>query len=112
MPKKFIPPATYAGCKACLEKYVSEITELEAEVERLKIYEALEDNSWDLRGVDEPTGGGDFDIAWNVIEHYMAEPRERKIGYGRTPVEAIKEALKSENSNLKTAKRRKIINSK
>lgn len=49
----------------------------------------LEKHALDLRAVNTPTGGGDFDVGWEVIEHHMAEPQERVIGRGRTPMEAM-----------------------
>jgi len=63
-------------------------------IEDLSPFEALEENSWDLRCVNVPTGGDDYDIIWEVIEHYQATPRNRTIAGGITPVEAIKQALK------------------
>ena len=65
--------------------------QLQAELDK---YKALEENDWDLRCVDIPSGGDDFSIAWQVIEHYMAKPRERIIGRGLTPIEALEQALK------------------
>jgi hypothetical protein len=50
----------------------------------------LEENCWDLRCIDIPTGGGDADIGWNVIEHHMASPKERIVGSGASPIEAIR----------------------
>lgn len=40
----------------------------------------LRDNSCDLRCFDMPTGAGDADIGWRVIEHHMAKPHERVVG--------------------------------
>lgn len=62
--------------------------------EEEKLWKAIEDNTWDLRCIDEPTGGDDYNVAWIVIEHHMAEPKERQIGYGKTPLEAIAQAIK------------------
>lgn len=62
--------------------------------EALELYKKLEENSWDLRCVDVSTGGDDYDILWVVIEHYQSKPHDRDIGSGKTPLEAIKEALK------------------
>lgn len=50
----------------------------------------LEEGCWDLRCHDS---SGDGDVWWTVIEHYMAEPRERTIGGGATPAEAIRSAI-------------------
>lgn len=73
------------------------IEQLQAENEKLKkennVYKALGENDWDLRCVNMPTGGDDYTIEWIVVEHYMAEPIERPIGHGHTPIEAIEQAL-------------------
>lgn len=57
--------------------------------DRLKF---IEDECLDVRCINEPTGGDDYDVGWIVIEHYEAEPQERRVGYGRSPAEAIDEA--------------------
>ena len=49
----------------------------------------LEEKTCDLRCVNEPTGGDDYDVKWVVIEHWMEEPKEREIGCGRDPIEAM-----------------------
>lgn len=49
----------------------------------------IEDECWDLRCTNEPTGGDDYDVLWHVIEHHMAEPKERTIGTGLTPLQAL-----------------------
>jgi len=64
-------------------------TELAEAKARADALDWLEESCCDLRAVDEATGGGDYDVAWEVIEHHMAEPQERQIGYGKTPLEAI-----------------------
>jgi len=50
----------------------------------------LEDNCCDLRCED--------DYHWEVVEHYMAAPHERTIGYGSNPLEAIKNAMNTKRS--------------
>lgn len=65
----------------------------EAMRKALELFEALEVNCWDLRCIDIPTGGGDADVGWNVIEHHMAAPRERIVGTGSSPAEALRAAL-------------------
>lgn len=59
--------------------------------------DALRENSWDLRCIDVPTGGGDSDIHWRVVEHHMTEPHERDVGrcYRDEPRDAIDDALAS-----------------
>ncbi len=75
------------------ELIVNAPTDIATLIEALELYQALEENSWDLRCINVPTGGDDYDILWAVIEHYQAEPKERDIGQGKTPAEAIKEAI-------------------
>lgn len=38
-------------------------------------------------------GVDDADVGWRVIEYHMAKPHEREIGRGRTPREAIDDAM-------------------
>ena len=67
------------------------IEQLQAEND---MYFQLEDNNWDLRCEDAPTGGDDLDILWKVIEHYQTKPHDRVIGQGHTVKDALKQALK------------------
>ena len=53
----------------------------------------LQASGCDLRSRNVPTGGGDYDIEWHVIEHYMAKPTERERGHGRTILEALMDAF-------------------
>ena len=59
--------------------------------------DALAENSWDLRCFDMPTGAGDADIGWRVIEHHMAKPHERTVGevYQDDPRKAIDRAIEA-----------------
>jgi hypothetical protein len=69
---------------------LDEVERLRAELDEAKaLLRYIEDQSRDVRCVNVPTGGGDADIEWVVIAHYMAEPREREIGYGWTVEDAI-----------------------
>lgn len=54
---------------------------------------ALEKECWSLRCIDLPTGGGDADVGWEVISHHMAVPRERREGFGWTPLDAVQDAV-------------------
>lgn len=56
-------------------------------------FEVIEQNCWDLRCVDIPTGAGDADIGWQIVEHHMAPPKERVVGYGNSPLEALNDAM-------------------
>lgn len=66
--------------------------------ERVDYLAVLVEHCWDLRCVDVPTGCGDADVGWEVVGHWMAEPRERTLGYGCTPAQAIDEALADPNA--------------
>jgi Lar family restriction alleviation protein len=59
------------------------------------ILKAMEQECWTLRCVDIPTGGGDADVGWEVIQHHQAKPYERMIAHGRTPQEALNAAIRS-----------------
>jgi hypothetical protein len=56
---------------------------------------AVADGSWDLRCFETPTGQGDADIGWRVIEHHMGKPHERIVGeaYTDDPRKAIDAAI-------------------
>ena len=58
-----------------------------------QLLDELEYQSCDLRCLNIPTGAGDYDIEWVVIEHHMAEPHEREIGRGRSVLKALKAAF-------------------
>jgi len=60
-----------------------------------KLFQALRDQSWDLRCFDMPTGGDDADIGWRVVGHWMAEPHERTVAEvcADDPAAAVRAAL-------------------
>lgn len=64
-----------------------------------KAYDCLkwiENHCYDLRCLNVPTGGGgDFDVEWVIIGHYMSRPYERVRGRGRTVLDAINDAAKN-----------------
>jgi hypothetical protein len=64
-----------------------------------KRLDALAENSWDLRCFDMPTGAGDGDIGWRVIEHHMAKPYERTVAevFRDDPRQAIDAAIAAAN---------------
>lgn len=51
----------------------------------------------DLKAFEMPTGAGDADVGWKVIQHHMAAPKEREVGvaYRDDPREALREAMKA-----------------
>lgn len=53
----------------------------------------LEEKSCDLRCRNVPTGGDDYRVEWFVIEHHIGEPKEREIGFGEDPTEAMMAAF-------------------
>lgn len=73
---------------------------LEEAREDAKLFDALRDESWDLRCFDVPTGGDDADIGWRVIGHWQAAPHERTVAeiYHDDPRAAIRAALAAERS--------------
>ena len=81
----------FEGCLICKDQYEEEIAKNKA---KDKLIEVLEEESWDLRCIDAPTGGGDYDIEWIIVEHHLDKPKDRIIGRGKTPAEAIEQALK------------------
>lgn len=58
-----------------------------------ELLDHLENETCDLRCIDCPTGGGDMDIVWVVIAHYMAKPKEREISRGDTTINALRDAF-------------------
>jgi len=57
--------------------------------------DAIKENSWDLMCFEMPTGAGDADIGWRVMEHYRADPelREVSVEYSDDPRKAIDSAV-------------------
>ena len=51
--------------------------------------EFIESGTFDLRCYNDH----DDDVYWNVIEHHMAAPIEREIGWGNTARQAIDAAI-------------------
>ena len=63
----------------------------------------LQDNCWSIVCKNEDTGGDDYSIAWLVVAQYMAEPKQRVIGYASEtegPKAAIEAATKLGNSRF------------
>lgn len=57
----------------------------------------LRDNSWGLVPFDMPTGQGDADIGWRVLEYHQAKPTERTVAevYSDDPQAAISKATEA-----------------
>lgn len=58
----------------------------------LDYIDILEKEGWGLVPKSVPTGGDDYDVEWTVVSYHMAEPKERVVGRGSTPREAIQDA--------------------
>lgn len=61
--------------------------------------ELIERGCLDVRCVTIQNGGDDADIGWEVVEHHQIKPRERVIGRGTTPREAIADSQRKECPN-------------
>jgi len=49
----------------------------------------LKEQTCDLRCRNVPTGGDDYRVEWFVVSHHMDVPKEREIGFGEDPTEAM-----------------------
>lgn len=69
-------------------------------MEDTKLLNALQEESWDLRSFSVPTGGDDYDVAWRIVGHWVAEPHERVIaeGWSDDPRVAIRAALANDQT--------------
>lgn len=69
-----------------------------------ELLDALSAHYWDLRCVNVPIGGDDCDVDWIVVEHHMAEPRERTIAqaYCDDPRVAIRRAIRANDPDAET----------
>jgi len=65
-----------------------------------ELLELLEEHCWDIRCIDLPTGGGDADVEWQIIEHHIAAPQERVIAFGTSLKEALKQAILRQTGKL------------
>jgi hypothetical protein len=61
-----------------------------------QLIDMLRQESMDLRCFDMPTGAGDADIGWKVIDFYMDQPKEREVAvvYHDDPREALRQAYR------------------
>ncbi len=82
------------------QAYETEITRLRAENELLRddcaMLDAIAGNYWTLTTQAIPMAGGDdADVAWVVVEHHMAERKDRAVGISiqDNPRQAIRAAL-------------------
>lgn len=70
---------------------------------------AAEDECWSIECHSYPTGGGDAEVGWEVMSHWQAEPQKRVEGRGKTPLDALRDAMnKGEEKRMFEAQR--IIN--
>jgi hypothetical protein len=69
-----------------------------------RLIDFLEEECCDLRCVSI-SNGDDADIGWEVIQHHMGKPKERRIGYGSSPREAILRAMKEIDNQCRESQR-------
>lgn len=83
--------------EAALVDASSRVDELEREARRLReepdLLQVLDEECWDLRQVSI-SHGDDASTLWTVVGFWMAKPQERTLGYGITPKDAIRDAIK------------------
>jgi hypothetical protein len=67
----------------------------ERDKEDAKLFRAFEENYWDLRCISVPSGGGDADVGWEVIEHHCGTDPELVVGrsFDDDPRHAVHEAI-------------------
>ncbi len=66
-----------------------------AAVPEASLLDKVRDESWGLVPFDMPTGGGDADVRWRVLEYHMAAPHERVVAevYKDDPRAALEAAV-------------------
>lgn len=74
---------------------LAHVKELEKDKARL---ESITAGCWTLKCCED-VGYDDADYHWEVIEYHMAEPKERMIGHGRTPREALSAAMAKDQAD-------------
>lgn len=93
--------AEVAAFEADYARVLTERDALARQVEELTkdkaMLDTVEAKCWDVRCENTMVGFDDCDVGWMVIEHHMADPKERQVGImGDTPREAITSAMKGE----------------
>ncbi len=65
------------------------------EAEDAALLDFIGKNYLDLRCFDMPTGQGDADIGWRIVQHHMGAPHERVVSevYADDPRQAVREAM-------------------
>jgi protein-tyrosine-phosphatase len=81
-----------------IQRGMFKLPEPRAEVTDTARLDWLRDETCDLRCIDIPTGAGDSEVRWVVVQHHMSKPNEREIGRSVTeePREAIDAARAGE----------------
>lgn len=66
-----------------------------AKVSDTELLDALAANYWDLKCIDIPTGGGDADVDWIIVEHHMGKKGDVTIAQAYTddPRAALRRAI-------------------
>jgi hypothetical protein len=90
---KTAPPAWRKLLQACADMVATERTAPVPLTDDTRRLDALAKNSWDLRCFDM----SDDDIGWQVIEHHMQRPHERKLAevFRDDPRQAIDAAIEA-----------------
>ena len=65
--------------------------------EDAKLLNALTSEYWKLDPFSIPTGGGDADVGWRVVQYHEGKPTERTVAevYTDDPRAALRAAIKS-----------------
>jgi hypothetical protein len=77
----------------CLRKFADYRQENPAQRDDVARLNFISDNDYSLVSCDEPTGGGDSDVRWEVHAAHMTPPQVRVYGIGSTARDAIDAAM-------------------
>lgn len=90
----------------CITETENRIIDAEFKATQLRAaLEAAEHECWSIKCESYPTGGDDADVGWEVISHWQAKPQERVEGRGKTPLEALNDAIdKGESRRIAAAR--------
>jgi hypothetical protein len=85
-----------------LESQIAALMAAESGADKVKtddtqLLDAMASNYWDIKCIDVPTGGGDADVDWIVVEHHMGKKGDVVIAQAHSddPRRALAEAISS-----------------